>query len=205
MPSYKLIYFNVRGRCETIRLAFVAGGIKFEDKRIERADWGALKPTTPWGSLPILEVDGRTLGQSISLARFAATEGGLMGKNNIEAALINSVVDVITEIREKAIGVHVSPEGPAKDAAAKDFKEKTLASSLPNLEKFLAANPDHSGFFVGTKLSLADLHFYAITEGLIQKVPEILSGHSTLKTLFDRVGETPKIAEYLKTRPVTPM
>ncbi|KAI8482143.1 hypothetical protein Bbelb_401330 [Branchiostoma belcheri] len=46
MPTYKLTYFNGRGRAETIRLLFAAGGIKYEDVRIEGAQWPALKPST---------------------------------------------------------------------------------------------------------------------------------------------------------------
>ena len=31
---------------------------------------------TPWGTLPLLEVDGNVIGQSITIARFIAKEGG---------------------------------------------------------------------------------------------------------------------------------
>ena len=34
MPSYKLIYFNARGRAEVIRLLFAAAGVKYEDCRL---------------------------------------------------------------------------------------------------------------------------------------------------------------------------
>jgi len=43
MPKYKLTYFDARGRAETIRLVFAAAGIKYEDKRIDGAAWGAMK------------------------------------------------------------------------------------------------------------------------------------------------------------------
>ncbi|XP_078702031.1 hematopoietic prostaglandin D synthase-like [Branchiostoma floridae x Branchiostoma belcheri] len=76
MPTYKLTYFNGRGRGETIRLLFAAGGIKYEDVRIEGAQWPALKPNTPFGHLPILEVDGVTLSESATIARFVAKMAG---------------------------------------------------------------------------------------------------------------------------------
>ena len=37
MSSYKLYYFNVRGRAEISRLIFNAAGVEFEDVRVE--DW----------------------------------------------------------------------------------------------------------------------------------------------------------------------
>jgi len=43
MPSYKLTYFNATGRAEVARMLFAVAGEKYEDKRIQHADWSALK------------------------------------------------------------------------------------------------------------------------------------------------------------------
>ncbi|XP_014679299.1 PREDICTED: hematopoietic prostaglandin D synthase-like [Priapulus caudatus] len=45
MPTYKLSYFNGRGRGETARILFASAGVKFEDHRIEMADWPKIKPS----------------------------------------------------------------------------------------------------------------------------------------------------------------
>ena len=46
MPeTYKLIYFNARGMAEPSRLILSYAGVPFEDTRIERADWPAMKPS----------------------------------------------------------------------------------------------------------------------------------------------------------------
>ena len=46
-----------------------------------------------YGGLPELEFDGERLGQSMSIARFLATEFGLTGRNNIERAKCDGIVD----------------------------------------------------------------------------------------------------------------
>ena len=43
MPSYKLIYFNVRGRAEQIRMLFVQAGVQYEDVRLTGEQWGEMK------------------------------------------------------------------------------------------------------------------------------------------------------------------
>ena len=43
MPSYKLYYFNVRGKAEICRLAFSAANIEFEDIRLSGEEWAKLK------------------------------------------------------------------------------------------------------------------------------------------------------------------
>jgi glutathione S-transferase len=43
MTKYTLNYFNGRGRAEMIRYIFVAGGLEYEDNRIEQSKWAELK------------------------------------------------------------------------------------------------------------------------------------------------------------------
>ena len=45
MPSYKLTYFDVRGRGELIRYVLHAAGRDFEDVRVNGEQWKELKPS----------------------------------------------------------------------------------------------------------------------------------------------------------------
>lgn len=56
MVHYKVHYFNLRGRGEIIRLVLTAAGVEFEDRRVEFSEWPSLKPNTPLGSLPFVEI-----------------------------------------------------------------------------------------------------------------------------------------------------
>merc|ERR1711887_107285 len=94
--NIKLTYFDGRARGEIIRLVFAAGKKNFEDVRITFEQWPAVKETTPLGSLPMMEINGKTYAQGIALASYAARECGLYGANNLE----NLVIDVIAQTRE---------------------------------------------------------------------------------------------------------
>ena len=39
MPKYKLTYFPLRGRAESIRIVFAVAGVEFEDNRIDPKEW----------------------------------------------------------------------------------------------------------------------------------------------------------------------
>ena len=43
MTTYKVVYFDARGRAEIIRLIFAVAGVKYEDVRIAKEDWPAKK------------------------------------------------------------------------------------------------------------------------------------------------------------------
>merc|ERR1712179_200726 len=103
MPNVKLTYFNLRARGEPCRLLLAYGGIKYEDERIAppwdpTSTWASLKPTTPFGQLPILSWDGVEICQSMAAARFIAREVGLFGNNSLEQAQVDEVVDVIQNL-----------------------------------------------------------------------------------------------------------
>ena len=95
MPSYKLIYFDIRGLAENARLIFAAAQVPYEDVRlsfsfgtpgdfstIKRPEFDAMKAEgkldKSLGKVPLLEVDGQQIGQSKAIERFLAKEFGMM-------------------------------------------------------------------------------------------------------------------------------
>lgn len=51
----------------------------------------------PLGQVPVLEVDGQQVHQSIAIARYVAKKVGLAGQNDWESLLIDVVVDTISD------------------------------------------------------------------------------------------------------------
>jgi hypothetical protein len=53
---YILTYFPIRARAEFIRWILAAVNQSFQDVRIPASQWLAIKPTMPFGQLPVLEI-----------------------------------------------------------------------------------------------------------------------------------------------------
>lgn len=53
----------------------------------------------PFGQVPVLEVDGQSVHQSTSIARYVAKKVGLAGANDWESLLIDIVVDTVNDFR----------------------------------------------------------------------------------------------------------
>ena len=57
------------------------------------------------GTLPVLEVDGVQIGQSVAIARFLAKRYKLTGDSDIEMAQADMIVDYIQDISNGSINI----------------------------------------------------------------------------------------------------
>lgn len=58
------------------------------------------------GHLPVLEIDGIQVHQSVAIARYVAKVVGLAGKNDWENLLIDIAVDNVNDFRTSEISSH---------------------------------------------------------------------------------------------------
>jgi glutathione S-transferase len=174
MPkSLKLIYFDFHGgRGETTRLALSIGGVPFIDERVKGADWPALKPSTPFGQLPLLEVDGQRISQSIAINRYVGQLTGLYPEDPWQAAQCDEVCCAVEALND-ALGPSFSLKGDEQ----KRERERLLADPIPRhlkgLESLLA---QHGGeWFAADRFTIADLKVIEIagllSSGRLDHVP----------------------------------
>ena len=196
MSQYKLTYFNIRGRAELIRLILTQAGVQYEDKRITKEEWGELKPKTPYGCVPILEVEGKTLSGSLEIARFVAERHGLAGSNDLENAEIAGIMDCIRDFVLAFVKFVFEKDETRKAELKKKFDEEDTPRYLSLLEKRVTAQ----GWLYGSKVTYVDLAFFNVSD----RVPaEVLAKYPGLKSVKDKVEALPNIAKWLKERPVT--
>ena len=67
--------------------------------------WAALKPTMPWGQVPCLTYNGQKICQSMAICRFLAREIGIAGRNNLEMAQVDEIIDVIQDAIEASVSI----------------------------------------------------------------------------------------------------
>jgi len=202
-PQYKLIYFNGRGASEPARWCFAYGGTVYEDYRVEFNDWPALKPNTPFGQLPVLEVDGRQVAQSLAVTRFVARKNGLTGKDDFEAAQADSFVDYVADAAKHLEFMFTEQDEKKKTAQKEVFLKETVQPYLQGLQRHLTANNNGEGFFVGDKPTWADLVVVCFLDRLKLLDSTVLDKYPILNGLVGRVHNLKGIKEWLVKRPVT--
>jgi len=202
MVHYKLTYFNSRGRAEHIRLLFALAGVEYEDVRLDHGEnWQAFKPKTPLGKIPVLEIDGHMLGESKAIARYLAREFQLAGKNNLEAAKADMLVDGVDDV-----AAHIRPAMREKDPEKK--KELLDAVIKEHIEPFLVKY-DHllkqhgHGYFVNDQPTWADVFIFNTLQNWEKRQPGLLQHHKNLHQFVEKIANNPHIKTYIEKRPQT--
>ncbi|XP_065898853.1 glutathione S-transferase 1-like [Dysidea avara] len=200
MSTYKLYYFNARGRAEVARIIFAQAGVKYEDIRFQKEEWmSKYKAESPFGRSPYLEVDGTKVAGSLNIARYLGEKFGLAGKDNLGNAVLGGASDYIADI-----GAHlakmfgVSDEEKAKMAA--EFKDKTVPQMFPVIQKHVK-----DGHVVGSggKLSWVDIQAYFLFDIISKDFGVNLTDYPELQKLVDGVASEPNIKKWIESRPKT--
>jgi prostaglandin-H2 D-isomerase / glutathione transferase len=161
-------YFPMPGRGETVRLLLALGHVAFTDNRVPGKDWGALKPSTPWGQMPFLTLrDGRTLAQARAVARFVAQHVGMYPADFYQAARVDELLDALEDIGG------INGVGRGKEQAEKEADRLAAVSPggkihalLTKIDAFIGEHGDGAGHSVGNALTVADVHVFSVTSNL---------------------------------------
>ncbi|KAL4226317.1 Glutathione S-transferase A2 [Mactra antiquata] len=210
VPKYKLIYFDLRGRGEIPRLLFHAAKVDFVDDRIDNEErwFNSLKAKMPQQVLPVLEVDGKQLSQSLTICRYLAREFGLIGKSNWEQAQVEQIVDTMDDLRAEVAKWIYEKDAAEKNKIASKLRSEIYPKFTGILESIIRENQGNnnsSGYFVGDSLTLADLSVFETFTFPLSIHPDIFDDHLELQEHRQKIETHKHLAEYIKNRPVRPV
>lgn len=189
MTKPKLTYFDAPiSRGEECRLALFVAGVDFEDVRLKRDEWLAMKPSSPFGSLPVFELPGQPpLAQSNAILSLIGRRHGLLPKDDVAAAHHESMMCHVEDLRAQ-----LSPTlRMTNDAEKKAAREALAASYLPAWATY--AERHIEGPFVGGKdIQVSDLKIFMavkwLTSGSIDHMPtNVFAKHEKLTGVHDAV------------------
>jgi len=201
MPKPKLIYFDAPvSRGEECRLALHLAGVDFDDVRIKGSDWPKLKPQTPYGSMPVLELpDHPPLAQSNAILVLIGSRHGLHPSDDFEAARHEGMMQHVEDLR----GV-VGPTIRMPDAEKKAAREKMVETYLPAWAAAAEKNITGAPFFGGERINVVDLKLHMAVRwfnaGKVDHIPAtIFDAYPKLVRVHDAVRDHAGVkAWYLK-------
>jgi glutathione S-transferase len=196
MTKPKLFYFDAPvSRGEECRLALHVAGVDFEDVRVKREEWPALKPTTPFGSVPVLEMPGHPpLAQSNAILVYVGRRYGLHPKDDFEAARHEAVMAHVEDLRAT-----MSPSLRMTDEAEKKkAREALVATYLPQWAEKTERQIGDGPFFGGAAIHVVDFKLHMAVRwfagGKIDHVPAtIFAAYPKLTRVHDAVRDDARV------------
>ena len=194
-------------RAEVLRVSLFIKDIPFEDIRVSREEFVHLIKTgflpngkiAPFHQLPVIEVDGKIIGQTGAIARYCGKVSNLYSDDIFLAAKIDQIIDAATDITNL-----VSPTIREKDQIKKMEDRKVLVNKLlPRWFRYLEnlLSEDNSTWFV-EKMTIADIAIWRLlgwlTSGIIDGIPtSIVDDFPKLKNIHHQVHTHPKVQEWM--------
>ncbi len=200
MSRPRLIYFDFAGsRGEECRIALHLAGIDFEDVRIKGEDWPAMKASTPFGAMPVLEIPGKPpLAHSNAILVFIGRQHRLHPADAFEAARQESLMCAVEELRHTITPTLRIADPEQKRQAREALAANELRTWGSQVDRQLGDGP----FIGGATLQVADLKLYMVvrwlTAGTLDHVPTTVLEHCPkLLRLFRAVGEHAGVKAWL--------
>jgi glutathione S-transferase len=188
----RLIYFDLRGRGEVVRLIFEELGETYDDERVTQEAWAEMKPRTPFGALPILEDGELTFAQCQAIYNHLARTRGLYGESEADKV----ACDVACEAFDEAIGEVWGAFWSATDELP-EFEAGKLAAKLAQLERWYLRGGSDTGHWVGRALSLADVFAFRYLDEVDAFFPAALARAPALARFHAAFAARPRIAAYI--------
>jgi len=201
MGDYKLTYFDLKVLAEPARWIFLAAGQKFEDDRIQAANWPATKPTLQWGQLPVLTFDGgKQMSQSVAICEFLAKRFNLTPNDPIDQARCLEMVLHVQECRTKWAPYYLEADPAKREEIRKDMIANLFPTFLGKFNDVVTANGGN--YIVGNTVTWADFwltNFLEIWRDTVD--PTLIDNYPALKKQMANVQAIPAIKEWIQKRP----
>ena len=183
-------YFPLSARGQMVTSVLDIIGKEYEMKIISFDQWAAAKEHTPFGVLPVLDVDGKKIGGTIVIARFVAER---YGKDKIDqesdpfvSAFYEGQADIANEILVKLYTFVFAKE------ELKEEKEQTLLKYAKEHLGFLEKSIKPGGVFQGKegKITWSEIVISSLLRDIKKLYPnseEILKKTPNLNAMCENV------------------
>jgi glutathione S-transferase len=204
MPSFKLTYFDFDGgRGEPIRIALHAAGIEFEDERLSFEEFGKMRHSLRFSSLPILTIDGKAVTQSNAISRYIGKMAGMYPEDDLQALYCDEVIDALEDVNHYIVPT-LFLQGHELQAAREKLVAGWLSIYLKGLGQLLTRGGDT--YFADDRLTVADLKMLvqvrALRSGRLEHVPTDLVDELEPKLCEHqaRIEKEPQVVAYYASR-----
>lgn len=200
MTNYKLTYFDFDGgRAEPIRIAMHSAGIEFEDVRWSFPEFGEKRQSLPFNAVPVLEINGQVVSQSLGISRYMGKMSGLYPEDPLQALYCDEVMGALEDLNHYVVQTF-GLEGDALKLAREILVEGRFTVFINGLAELLKRGGGQ--YFADQRLTIADIWMYvqikSLQSGKLDHIPTDIVDQlaPTLTEHCTRIQQEPIVLAY---------
>ena len=208
-----LVYFGCRGRADALRAMLHDHAPAFKEQRVVHSEpqegdalWTFLKPSTPFGGLPVLRVEGvdpgsatLEIGQTSACSLLLGQRFGLLGKTPAEQArcemVRSAVYSDMVEAHNALLWAPVrQPHAPIDELIDSHLAKQALCVHFLEMQYTTVDGP----FLLPSGISVADYFAFSLACLLHETYDATVPAH--LAALHNTMMERPAIKAFTEAR-----
>lgn len=203
MSVHNLYYFAIPGKAEMIRVALHVSGLTWENHIVNGESWKTMKAglvdKLPQANIPLLEIDGQYLTESLAILRYVGTMGGMVPEAPVEQMAMDEGLNMSNDIFS-CFAPTFGISDPAERLAARQALCAADGQLYKIMQKFDSVVATfNGGYMAGNMLTVGDLCWFAtfglISCGMIDGFPPTyLDQFPNISNYRKFIGTNPKVA-----------
>ena len=162
-----------------------------------------MRQSTPFNSVPVLEIDGRPVTQSNSILRYVGKLGGLYPKDDLQALYCDEVMSAVENLNYH-VGQTMRLPANELQAAREKLMDGWLTTFVRGINGLLTRGG--GSYFADQRLTVADLKVFVDTRrlgsGMLDYIPKDFV-QQLAPALVDhqkRIADDPVVVAYYASR-----
>lgn len=195
MIKPELLYFDIRGRADPIRMILNFVGVEFEDKQITLAQWESLQSTTPFRRMPVYREENLEIPESFAILNYLGRKHGLLGLTESDRIRCDIAIESWRDYGNRVANVFGALS--TSQEARKHFVSEEQPALIEDLEAFYLQKNDTSEIWIGNSPTICDFTAFHLLDGFAKQFPGSLAKFPALETFRNFFADQPKIRAYL--------
>ncbi|MGI9538083.1 MAG: glutathione S-transferase family protein, partial [Desulfocapsaceae bacterium] len=166
-------------------------------------EFGEMRSTTRFNSVPVLEIDGAQVTQSNAMSRYVGKMAGLYPADDLQALYCDEVLGALEDLSNRIVRTFGLPEEELRLAREK-LVDGWMTTFLRGLDQLLLRGGGE--YFANNQMTVADLRAFvqvrSLGSGILDYVPTDIV-QQVAPGLFEhqeRISADPRVVAYYATR-----
>ena len=187
-----LIYFDVRGRAESIRLVLEEVGAEWIEESYTLEQWFETPPTSPFHRLPVYREGDLEIPETVAILNYLGRKHDLLGNTESERIRCDVTIEAWRDFFTK-LGFALAP---GMEAQRDSFFSDSFPMLMDDIQTWYQSRPTDKIFLAGT-VSIADFFAFQQLDDLLIRAPHLLKAYDSLQEFHGAFRERPAIKSWL--------